>query len=107
MSTFDQREKDFERKFQHDEELKFRVTNRRNKLLGLWASEHLGKSGDEASAYALEVVESDFTKPGEDDVVEKVQADFDAAGVKIDSAAIKAKMAELLDVAREQVMTET
>ena len=106
MSSFDQREKDFERKFQHDEEIRFKVTNRRNKLLGLWASEHLGKTGDAAQDYAIEVVKSDFDKPGDEDVVEKVLADFDAAGVKISADEIRAKMQHLIDEAKHQVMTE-
>ena len=106
MSSFDQREKDFERKFQHDEELRFKVTNRRNKLLGLWASEHLGKSGDAAEEYAIEVVKSDFEKAGHEDVVEKVLADFEAANVKIGADEIRAKMQHLIDEAKRQVMTE-
>jgi len=106
VSSFDQREKDFERKFQHEEEIRFKVTNRRNKLLGLWASEHLGKTGDAAQAYALEVVEADFNRPGEEDVVEKVSHDFEKAGVKISDDEIRAKMQHLITEAKRQVMEQ-
>ena len=79
MSTFDQRKDAFENKFAHDEELRFKASARRNKLLGLWAAEKLGKSGAEADAYAKSVVVADFEEAGDEDVVRKVKADF-AAG---------------------------
>lgn len=72
MNTFDDRKKGFENKFAHDEELRFKATARRNKLLGLWAAEKLGLSGDAAESYAKEVVASDFEEAGDDDVVRKV-----------------------------------
>ena len=78
MTTFDKRQEGFERKFAHDEELKFKAEARRNKLLGLWAAELLGLSGDDADAYAREVIESDFDEPGDDDVLRKVHGDFTA-----------------------------
>src|SRR6202167_109028 len=81
MTTFDKREEAFEQRFAHDEELKFKATARRNKLLGLWAAEKLGLTGAEADSYALAVVMSDFEETGEHDVVRKIRKDFDAKGV--------------------------
>jgi len=83
MSTFDEREKGFEAKYKHDQEIQFKVTARRNRLLGLWAAEQLGLSGAEADAYAKSVVVADFEKPGDEDVVGKVMADLSAKGVQI------------------------
>ncbi|MAU53916.1 MAG: aldolase [Roseovarius sp.] len=104
MSTFDERESAFENKFAHDEEMKFRAVARRNKLLGLWAAELLGKTGDEADAYALEVVKADFEEAGHEDVVRKVAADL---GDIADADTIRAKMDELLRVAKAQLVKET
>ena len=104
MSTFDDRESAFENKFAHDEEMKFRAVARRNKLLGLWAAELLGKTGDEADAYALEVVKADFEEAGHEDVVRKVAADL---GDIADADTIRAKMDELLRVAKAQLVKET
>ena len=81
MTTFDKREEGFEKKFAHDEELRFRAVARRNKLLGLWAAEKLGLAGAEADAYAKSVVMADFEEAGDDDVVRKVLGDFQAASV--------------------------
>ena len=81
MTTFDKREEGFEKQFAHDEELKFKATSRRNKLLGLWAAEKLGRKGPDAEAYAKEVVMADFEEAGDDDVFRKVRKDFDAKGV--------------------------
>ena len=81
MTTFDKREEGFEKKFAHDEELRFKANARRNKLLGLWAAEKLGLSGAGAEAYAKEVVVADFEEAGDDDVLRKVRKDFDAKGV--------------------------
>jgi len=103
MSTFDDRENAFEAKFAHDEEMQFKVVARRNKLLGLWAAELLGKSGADADAYAVEVVKSDFEEAGHDDVVRKVTGDL---GDKADEATIRSKMDELLSTAKSQVMSE-
>ncbi len=80
MSSMKDRQDGFEKKFAHDEELKFKATARRNKLLGVWAAEKLGKSGSDADAYAKEVVISDFEEAGDDDVFRKVRGDFDKAG---------------------------
>jgi hypothetical protein len=103
MTTFDKREEGFEKKFAHDEELKFKAYARRNKLLGLWAAELLDKSGAEAEAYAKEVVLADFQEAGDDDVVRKVVADLAAKNVSEQD--VRAKMSELLAVAVAQVQT--
>jgi hypothetical protein len=103
MSDFSDREKGFERKFVMDEELRFKATVRRNKLLGLWAAEKLGKSGEDAEAYAKEVVSADFEEAGDHDVLRKVKADFDAAGVEQSEHQIRRTMDELMAQAIEQV----
>lgn len=103
MSTFDDREHAFEAKFAHDEEMAFKAQARANKLLGLWAAEKLGKSGDDAEAYAREVVKSDFEEAGHEDVVRKVLGDL---GDKTTADEIRAKMAEMLPVAKAQLMEE-
>ena len=104
--SFDDRERAFENKFAHDEALRFKATARRNKLLGLWAAEKLGLSGDAADAYAKEVVKADFEQPGDDDVVRKLLADFAAKGVAVGESEIRHKMAELTDVAIAQIRAE-
>ena len=106
MSGIDDREKAFENKFAHDEALRFKAEARRNKLLGLWAAEKLGKSGDEAEAYAREVIRSDFEEPGDEDVFRKIRADFDAAGIDQSDHQIRRTMEELLTEAKEQVVKE-
>lgn len=106
MTTFNDREKAFEDKYRHDQELQFKVEVRRNKLLGLWAAELLDKKGDEADAYAKEVISSDFDEPGDDDVLRKVLADLQGAGVDFTEHRLRHKMDELLSVAKQQVMTE-
>jgi hypothetical protein len=103
MTTFDKREEGFEKKFSLDEEQKFKSMARRNRMLGNWAAEKLGLSGDAVAAYAKEVVASDFEKAGDDDVLQKVARDFEAKGVKIEQSAIRAKMNELLEQAVAQV----
>jgi hypothetical protein len=105
MSTFDQRGEGFEKKFAHDEELRFKAMARRNKLLGLWAAEKLGKSGADAEAYASEVVSADFEEAGDDDVFRKIRKDFDAAGVAQSDHQIRRTMDELLSVAIEAIRT--
>ncbi|MFZ5693787.1 MAG: DUF1476 domain-containing protein [Pseudomonadota bacterium] len=100
MTTFDKREEGFEKKFAHDEELKFKATARRNKLLGLWAAAMLGKTGADAEAYAKEVVAADFEEAGDDDVVRKVVNDL--AG-KASEAEVRSKMQELLAEAVKQI----
>ncbi|MGB2931123.1 MAG: DUF1476 domain-containing protein [Methyloceanibacter sp.] len=106
MTTFEDREKGFERKFAHDEELKFRAMARRNKLLGLWAAEAMGLSGDEAQAYAREVVKADMIEPGEEDVFRKVRGDLDAKSVDQSDHQIRRMMAELMAEAVHQIETE-
>jgi len=106
MTTFDDREKGFERKFAHDEELKFRATARRNKLLGLWAAERLGLTGDDAQAYAREIVKADLAEPGEEDVFRKVRSDFDAKSVGQSDHQIRRMMAELMAAAVSQIESE-
>lgn len=103
MSTFDDRENAFEAKFAHDAEMQFKAEARRNKLLGLWAAELMGKTGDDAQAYAREVIKSDFEEAGHEDVVRKVAGDL---GAKADEATIRAKMAALMAEAKSQLMTE-
>jgi hypothetical protein len=96
MSSFDKREEGFEKKFAHDEELKFKAEARRNKLLGLWAAEKLGLSGAAADAYAKEVVAADFEEAGDGDVARKLRTDFDAKKVAIGDAEIRKTMDDLL-----------
>jgi hypothetical protein len=101
--SMDERGDSFEKKFAHDEELKFKAIARRNKLLGLWAAEKLGKTGEEAEAYAREIVKADFEEAGDEDVFRKVRQDFDAAGVAQSDHQIRRQMSDLLNVAIEQV----
>jgi hypothetical protein len=103
MTTFDNREKDFEKKFAHDEELRFKATARRNKLLGIWAAEKLGLSGPAADAYAKAVVMADFEEAGENDVFRKLRQDFDAKGVAQSDHQIRRTMDELMEQAIEQI----
>src|SRR5688572_2798793 len=103
MSTFDERQKGFEAKYKHDQDTQFKITARRNKLLGLWAAEQIGVSGAEAEAYARTVVAADFEKPGDDDVVAKLMADLSAKGVQVSEHALRKRMADLTMTAREQV----
>jgi hypothetical protein len=96
MTTFDKREEGFEKKFALDEEQKFKAGARRNKWLGLWAAEKLGLSGDAATAYAKEVVASEFGEGGESDVLRKVMEDLAAKGLAVSGQEIRAKMSELM-----------
>ena len=100
-TTFDKREEGFEKKFAHDEELRFKAMARRNKMLGLWAAEVLGKSGAAAEAYAKEVVLADFEEVGDNDVVRKVVKDL--AGKGVTEADVHAKMKAFLAQAIEQI----
>lgn len=106
MTTFDKREEGFERKFALDEEMRFRATARRNKLLGQWAAEKLGLSGAEADAYAKSVVAADFEEAGDDDVFRKVRKDFDAKSVAQSDHQIRRTMDELLGKAIQQLQAE-
>ncbi len=104
MSTFDDRENAFENKFAHDAEMQFKADARRNKLLGLWAADLMGKSGEAAAEYAREVVKSDFEEAGDEDVYRKVSGDL---GDKADEATIRTKMRSLMVEAKAQLMKET
>jgi len=105
MTTFDKREEGFEKKFAHDEELRFKANARRNKMLGLWAAEKMGLSGDAADAYAKEVVVADFEEAGDDDVLRKVRKDFDAKGIAQSDQDIRKTMDALMARAIEQIKT--
>jgi hypothetical protein len=107
VSGFDQRKTGEEARFAHDAELKFKANARRNKLLGLWAAGLMGKTGEAASAYAVEVIKSDFESPGDDDVFAKVRADFDAAGVAQSDHQLRRQMDELMTTAIDQLKSET
>jgi hypothetical protein len=103
MTTFDKREEGFEKKFAHDEELRFKATARRNKLLGQWAAEKLGLAGPDADAYAKEVVMADFEEAGEDDVFRKVRKDFDTKKVAVSDQDIRVAMNDLMAQAIQQI----
>ena len=105
MTTFDKREEGFEKKFAHDEELRFKANARRNKLLGLWAAGQLGLSGPDADAYAKEVVVADFDEAGDEDVFRKVRKDFDAKSVKQSDEQIRTTMINLMEEAITQIKT--
>ena len=106
MAQFDDREKAQEAKFARDGELRFKAEARRNKLLGLWAAEHMGLSEEHAKAYAGEVVASDFEEAGDEDVFRKISGDLKAKGASVSDDMIRQKMAELVAVARDQVLNE-
>ena len=103
MTTFDDRKDAFEKKFAHDEDLRFKATARRNKLLGLWAAEKLGKSGADAETYAKSVVMADFQEAGEDDVLRKVKADLEANGASHGDAELRRVMTDLMERAIGEV----
>lgn len=103
MSGFDERKRGQEGKFAHDQEMEFKVMVRRNKLLGIWVAELLGKTGADADAYAKEVIISDMEEKGDEDVFRKVRGDIDAANVEMSDHRIRRQMEELLSVAREQI----
>ena len=101
-TTFDKREEEFERRFAHDEELRFKALARRNKMLGLWAAEKLGLSGADADAYAREIVMTEYAD-GDHDVFKKIRRDFDAKGVAQSDHQIRRTMDELLEQAIKQI----
>ena len=103
MTTFDKREEGFEKKFAHDEELRFKAMARRNRLLGQWAAEKLGLTGEAAAAYAKEVVMADFEEAGDDDVFRKVRKDFDEKSVTQSDHQIRRTMDELLEKAVAEI----
>ena len=106
MSGMDERRNSFENKFAHDEDLRFRAISRRNKLLGLWAAEKLGKTGEDAQAYAMEVVRADFEEVGDEDVIRKVAGDLSAASVNVSDAELRAQLLDLLEEAAKQISAE-
>ena len=106
MTTFDDREKAFEAKYEHDQELQFKVNARRNKLLGLWAAGLMGKTGADAEAYGKEIVMADFEKPGDSDVMHKLMKDLAAAGKPTEEQTIRKQSDHLIAEARKQIMTE-
>ena len=107
MSSFDKREEGFEKKFAMDEEQKFKAEARRNRLLGMWVAEKLGKTGDDATAYAKEVVAADFEEAGDGDVVRKVLGDLAAKGITTTEPQLRVKMDELMGLAVAQVKAGT
>ncbi len=104
MSGFDERQKGFENKFKHDQELQFKVMARRNKLLGQWVAGKIGRK--DVDAYAKEVVSSDFEKAGDSDVVEKILKDAKAKGIALTEVELRAQMEHLLPVAKKQIMEQ-
>jgi hypothetical protein len=106
MTTFDSRKDGFEKKFAHDEELQFKATARRNKLLGAWAAEKLGLAGDAATQYAKDVVAADFEEAGDDDVVRKVMGDFKAKNVDQSEHQVRRTMDELMGEAIAQIKAQ-
>lgn len=106
MSGIDERRKGMDAKLHHDDEMRFRLQNRRNRLVGAWAAERLALSAEEAEAYAQAVVAADFKEPGDEDVVRKILADFEAAGQAVTVGEIRAQLAHLATVARQQLIDE-
>ncbi|HEU6440820.1 MAG TPA: DUF1476 domain-containing protein [Microvirga sp.] len=103
MTLFNEREDTFEKQFAHDQELRFKATARRNKLLGLWVAGLLGKSGEEADSYARSVVQADFQEPGDEDVLRKIRQDLDGAGKTVDENELSAKLQQLMAQAIEEI----
>lgn len=106
MAQFKDREKAFENNFKREKELEFKITARRNKLLGLWAADLLGLDSDAAASYAKEVVVSDFDEPGDDDVLRKVLGDLQGKSIESSEHSVRKEMDSLMSVARDQVMAE-
>jgi hypothetical protein len=106
MSGLDDREKGYENKYAHDQEIEFKANARRNKLLGLWAAEQMGLDGEAAAEYAKSVVIADFEEAGDEDVFRKIRGDFDAKGVDLSDHLLRKEMDELLAKARQQIQAE-
>ncbi|KTF69544.1 DUF1476 domain-containing protein [Sphingomonas sp. HT-1] len=104
MSTFDDRERAFEAKYVRDEDMAFRITARRNKLLGQWAAAKMGLTAEETDAYAKAVVQADFEEAGDEDVIRKLVGDMLAAGAEIDEATVRRAIEEQTVEARRQLM---
>ncbi|WP_112662355.1 DUF1476 domain-containing protein [Microvirga flavescens] len=105
MTEFDKREEAFEKKFAIDEELRFKATARRNRLMGLWVAGLLGKTGDEADAYAKSVILADFEEAGDGDVLRKVKGDLEAAGKSADESQLRLKLQEFMAQSIEDMKT--
>jgi len=106
MESFEDRRKDFEKKYEHEEEIKFKTIARRNRLLGEWVAKEIGMDEDNIIEYARQVVMADFAEPGDQDVIRKVMADLTAASSSISEETLKSKMEELLEVAKDQIMNQ-
>lgn len=106
MTTFDDRENAFENKFAHDADLQFKITARRNKLLGRWAAEKMGLTPEETDAYATSVVQADFEEAGDEDVVRKLLGDLTSAGIEVDDATIRAAIETQMIEARRQFIEQ-
>ena len=106
MTTFEDRERAFETKYAHDEELRFRVIARRNRLLGTWAARLMGLSDAEADAYAKDVIRADFEEAGDEDVIRKLIGDLTAAGVETDDSKIREALSHKEAEARRQIMEQ-
>lgn len=105
--AFRDRERNFENKWAHDEELRFKVTVRRDKLVGLWAAGEMGLSGSAAEDYAKSIIRADMAEPGDEDVFRKLRADFDAAKANVSDHMIRRKLDEFLALAGEQILSES
>ena len=103
MTQFDDREQAYEKEFARNEEFDFKVSARRNKLLGLWAADKMGITGDAAEAYAKEVIIADFEEVGDEDVYRKVKGDLDTKGVDVSEHQVRREMEDLLNTARKQL----
>jgi hypothetical protein len=103
MATFDKRQEGFEKKFAHDEETKFKITSRRNRLLGQWVAQQLGLTGDPVEAYAKDVVAADFEEAGDGDVIRKVLGDFKAKKIDMSEHRIRRRLEEFGEEARKQI----
>jgi len=106
MPSFEDREKEFEARFKHDQDLRFKVTARRNRLAGLWAAEKMGLSGEAAETYAKSIVAAEFDKGGDSHVVEKLVADLTAKGQSITAAQVQFELDHFAETAKQQVMSE-
>ncbi len=106
MTTFDKRKDEAEARFKHEQELKFKATARRNKLFGLWVAEQMGLTGASAESYAKTMVEADFDRPGDEDVIEKAQQDLERANVDITAHRLRKELDRFMEIAREQVASE-
>ncbi|RVT40673.1 DUF1476 domain-containing protein [Sphingobium algorifonticola] len=106
MTTFDERERAFENQFAHDQEMQFRITARRNRLLGEWAAARMGLTPEETDAYAKAVVQADFEEAGDEDVIRKIVGDLTSAGIDIDEPTVRSALEEQAVIARRQFMEQ-